>query len=1128
MKILCYMDPVYEVIQPESYNMRNFTLRFELLPQMLMSNKNQDVEVYVLALDKVVKSFDVEKIFINKGIKIVTFSEDEINEIFIDRDIKIEYIKEVCGSQIFDGFEKAIKEKIKDVEFDVIYGWEFIPHFLEKIYPNALLLECEHSLFTRYVSRSDVVFIPKNKDIEEAIYNEISNKSLNQQEQIELENIRTQLRDQISSFGIIDKNIIDPLNKYKKFIFFPGHYECACFSRYSKYKNEYNILKKLIKSTAEDICILYTKHPLTKSSNIDNLIKASDRIVDLNKLYPNNKDISYLALLIADAVVNSHSKMGITAMLLGVPTIDIDNFISCKYTYNIKIDACKLTSSNLPSSVHELSDKFIYYFLSNSHIQSFFTYPGAFLWFLKQSYINYKNNARSVKILPATCPISEFAFFAVVSKNNKSVIKNTISRTYTKYEEIKYNIITHDNVCFDVFDTLVQRPLSKPTDLFYLMSSQVSDIIKRRCFNFSQARSTAEWHARKRAVSLGMEDTNITEIYKSLGYLYNINEELCNKIKELEIYYENLLCFKRESGYCLYNFAKLLNKNIYIISDMYLEKENIIQILKNCGYEDYKRLLLSSDIGRMKRNGGLYEYLLQTELLVPEATIMIGDNIESDINQPVKLGISSYQLNSSIESFKNRSLTPVFLQTTLKHNTCAPYGIVATKFFDNPFTEYSDKTLFNNSPCNLGYYLLGPICMSFVMWIVKNISSLNKYKLVLFSARDCYLLNQIYNMVRENNKGLKNKLPPSVYFYMSRSSTMSYLLKEENISSVLDIYTTSYNALDILKEFFKFDISKSPLRKFKLKLSLLDMSNKYDLCWFKDFVKCNYSEITKNININNDIENLKLYVENVLNHYNIDSLSDVCIVDSGARGTSSDILSDIFDCDIDLYLFRQYRYKYGDDFNKFAYFKETFNIFRTGVSAFASRLYEPLISCAVEGTCVGYRQTDEGIMPVLDDIDVTSINNNIFITQKSVLDFCKDYIKFFKEFPFAILHDSQRSYESILEFCFAGNTDRELFNSYLHTDSIWGKTRLDLVLPPLLKKQITPIPQNACMKAIKQNKVNLNENVVHYSNKAVYSENLKHLDRIFSQISNMNILGKIFVKPFWVIGRNIVIWYKSR
>lgn len=1130
MNFLCFMDPIYEVVQPESSNVRNFTLRFDLLPHLLPSNK-EDTKVVVVALEKVVKNFDCEKIFKNKNIDLITFNEEEVNTIFNKKERSL-YIKNVANESLYKKFKGILKSKLGDIEFNIIFGWGFIPSYLEELYPNALILEGEHSLFTRYTSISDVIYLPRNKKIEENLVSYIKYNDLSNDERKSLINFRTELKHQINSFGILDKKTVDPSNKYEKFVFFPGHYECACFTRYSSYKNEYEILLNLIKATDEKTCILYTKHPLTKSSNIDKLLKASNKLINLNDLYPLNKDISYSAMMISDVVINSHSKMGIMAMLLGIPTIDIDNFISSKYTYNIDLKKSQIL--NIPTKPHKLADRFVFYFLRISHIHTLFTYPGAFLWFLEECYKNYINNLPVNKIIPITTTLNEIKRFAIDNKNNKSITKNNISRPYTIYDEIKFSIILSKNICFDIFDTLIQRPFNKPTDLFYLMSGEVSSIVQRRSFNFQQARSSAEWHARKKAINQGKEDTNLDVIYDSLAELYSIDKQTCEKIKNLEIKYELQFCFRRESVYNLFELAKAYNKNIFIISDMYLNKNLIEKILFKCGYTNYADIFISSEIGKMKRSGNLYNYVLATKNISFEETIMIGDNIDSDYEQAMKYGIKAFCIPSAVEEFDKKFNHLIFLQTSKKHNTCLPLGLVATKFFDNPYIEYSKNSIFNNSPYNLGYFLLGPLCMSFTVWSIKQILERKKYSGVFFAARDCYLIQKIYEKIRESNLFLKDNLPVSEYLYLSRSSTLPFLLKKENISSILDIYVTNYSAIDILKKLIGFDIDNSSIKKYKKKLSLLNLANKYDLCWFKDFILNNYDILIDDSLVNSEIESLKEYINSLLLKNNIKKISDVCFIDSGARGTSVDVLGDIYNTDIDILLLRQYRYKYNDFDNKEAYFKETFNMFRNGVSAFASRLYEPLISCASEGTCIGYFNYNNKISPRVEDLDITSIGNNIFITQQAILDFCSDYIKYFSNFYMSIFNDSDRIYESLLEFCFSGKTDREVFNSYVHTDAIWGPTRLDLILPPLVSHKVSlgnskPVQQTKSQIINEQNKNHINIKTKKIAEKKiVYSNSLKNLDKQFKYYSNKNFITKLVIKPFWYLGRSVVINWKTK
>lgn len=59
------------------------------------------------------------------------------------------------------------------------------------------------------------------------------------------------------------------------------------------------------------------------------------------------------------------------------------------------------------------------------------------------------------------------------------------------------------------------------------------------------------------------------------------------------------------------NYAKNIGKKVILISDMFLTKDIIETMLFQNGIDTWDNLYLSSDIGKRKDSGELYEYVLK-------------------------------------------------------------------------------------------------------------------------------------------------------------------------------------------------------------------------------------------------------------------------------------------------------------------------------------------------------------------------------------------------------------------------------------------------------------------------------------------------------------------------------------
>lgn len=179
-------------------------------------------------------------------------------------------------------------------------------------------------------------------------------------------------------------------------------------------------------------------------------------------------------------------------------------------------------------------------------------------------------------------------------------------------------------ISFDVFDTLIQRTVKEPTDIFDLVEEQYNNININVINGYKGKRIEAE----KRARLVGRnEEVTLKEIYDEM-YEYPI--EVRNTLMELERKTEYENCFARQEGKYLYEYARNCNKKIIIISDMYLDEEDIRAILHKNEYHGYIALYVSSKYGLKKKSGNLFKQVMLEGKYNPRDILHIGDNPVSD------------------------------------------------------------------------------------------------------------------------------------------------------------------------------------------------------------------------------------------------------------------------------------------------------------------------------------------------------------------------------------------------------------------------------------------------------------------------------------------------------------------
>lgn len=158
----------------------------------------------------------------------------------------------------------------------------------------------------------------------------------------------------------------------------------------------------------------------------------------------------------------------------------------------------------------------------------------------------------------------------------------------------------YDLISFDIFDSLIERDVANPTDIFYLAGLELfknEDEARR----FRERRIKAESEARKMSDS---GEVNLKDIYRELFAVYGINAGI---LREREINAEIEHCRAREKWKSLFNSYINSGKIVILISDMYLSSSEIKMMLAKCGITGYEKLFVSNEYGCDKKSGKLFK-----------------------------------------------------------------------------------------------------------------------------------------------------------------------------------------------------------------------------------------------------------------------------------------------------------------------------------------------------------------------------------------------------------------------------------------------------------------------------------------------------------------------------------------
>ena len=342
-------------------------------------------------------------------------------------------------------------------------------------------------------------------------------------------------------------------------------------------------------------------------------------------------------------------------------------------------------------------------------------------------------------------------------------------------------LMKYETISFDIFDTLIFRPFSKPSDIFILVGNKL-DVM-----DFCKIRIDAEKEARKRAeMYRGNTEITIDDIYRVVEEKTGIPRHLG---VSAEFAAEMDLCFANPYMKRVFDLVKFQGKKIVICSDMYLPSKMLDQLLKNCGYCGYSKIYVSCEYNCSKRNGKLYEIVKEYHKNI----VHVGDNKTSDITMAELAGVPCIRymnVNEKGEKFRADNMT---------YLTGSAYRGIVNAHLHNGINEYSPYY-------EMGFVYAGIYVFGFCQWIHK-IANERKIEKILFLAREGDIYKKVFDQCFDDIK--------TEYTLWSRVPVVKTIVNKNRYPYLLQLVHHKANAIyksKIVSLFTKIGIS--PLLKY--------------------------------------------------------------------------------------------------------------------------------------------------------------------------------------------------------------------------------------------------------------------------------------------------------------------------
>ncbi len=332
--------------------------------------------------------------------------------------------------------------------------------------------------------------------------------------------------------------------------------------------------------------------------------------------------------------------------------------------------------------------------------------------------------------------------------------KNTNAKENNNYSKRIMNIVQRITsaeikvVSFDIFDTLLFRPVMQPTEIFGLIGAKLG------ISNFRDKRIAAEAEARKKSnLAFAWEDITFEEIYSEYGNMFDCTEDEIRAIMKEELAAEYQLLYPRKTAKFLFDTAIKAGKEIIIVSDMYLPYDFLKDCLYKNGYTGYSNLYLSCLTRKSKGSGNMYKFVLgdmNKRGIMPNEIIHIGDNARSDIANAKKCGINAEWLPKPVELIKDypklRNYDNYFMTKSYNTQNCMLYGMLINNYFDDPFIIFDKNSMYNGNAKLLGKWLT-PFMLGMTKWLIEQCED-EKIEQFIFVMRDGFIPLKIFEKMR--------------------------------------------------------------------------------------------------------------------------------------------------------------------------------------------------------------------------------------------------------------------------------------------------------------------------------------------------------------------------------------------
>ena len=368
------------------------------------------------------------------------------------------------------------------------------------------------------------------------------------------------------------------------------------------------------------------------------------------------------------------------------------------------------------------------------------------------------------KRISRICIENQIDLLDIRGQNLCAIKKNTydfkgvsgISKNYL-IQQIKERSV----ISVDLFDTLIMRQTLFSTDVYEMVDDQLK---KRGIFieDFCGKRLESEKYLAK------FMAPTLVEIYSYMKNTYFISEMTADELAGVEWAVDYKLIIPRSEMCELIAQAHGRGRVVYIVSDTYYTKEQLIKLLEKCNITCYTDIFASCDY-RTGKTQELFERL--KDRICGQTCIHIGDDLVADVESAEKKGICACQIYSGLELLEMVGYLGLWNNIGGLSDRIR-VGMFVSRLFNSPFQfETEERKISVRNAFDIGYLFFAPIISDFVLWINERVKD-NNIQNIWFCARDGYLIKKLYDELNEDIT--------STYFLTSRAAAIRAGMENED------------------------------------------------------------------------------------------------------------------------------------------------------------------------------------------------------------------------------------------------------------------------------------------------------------------------------------------------------------